>query len=248
MFMSDSVVAPVVESPSSTTTIPATAGRPASSYGAGSQPQAQLHDPSKPAVKRQIVAFSFYKVMPEWRRLPAEEKAAHKAAFAAVLEKWNKPGEFLSMTYSTIGTRGDVDMCVWSIGYGVDEMNQMRSELMGTPLGGYLNSPHNFLAMTKRSQYQIDRPDESEGEGRGAIRPGGQKYIFIYPFWKTRPWYLLPMTERKRLMDEHIRIGLSYPRVKLNTTYSFGIDDQEFVVAFETNFPEDFVDLVQQLR
>ena len=36
--------------------------------------------------------------------------------------------------------------------------------------------------------------------------------------------------------------------MKLNTTYSFGIDDQEFVVAFETNFPEDFLDLVQQLR
>ena len=186
--------------------------------------------------------------MPEWRRLPAEEKARHKAEFADVLARWNKPGEFMSITYSTVGTRGDVDFCVWTIGYAVDELNRMRAELMRTPLGGYLNTPHNFLAMTKRSQYQIDRPDESEGEGRGAIRPGGQKYIFIYPFWKTRPWYLLSATERKRLMDEHIRIGLLYPRVKLNTTYSFGIDDQEFVVAFETNFPEDFLDLVQQLR
>jgi chlorite dismutase len=241
--MSDTVVAPAAPASSSTTTVPpAVSGRPASSYGAAP------HDPSKPAVKRQIVCFSFYKVMPLWRRLPATEKTAHKAAFAEVLNKWNKPGEFLSMTYSTVGTRGDVDMCVWSIGYGVDELNKMRSELMGTPLGGYLNSPHNFLAMTKRSQYQIDRPDESEGEGRGAIRPGGQKYIFIYPFWKTRAWYLLPAEERKRLMDEHIRVGLMYPRVKLNTTYSFGIDDQEFVVAFETNFPEDFLDLVQQLR
>ena len=81
-------------------------------------------------MKRQVVCFSFYKVMPEWRRLPAEEKAAHKAAFAEVLTKWNKPGEFLSLTYSTIGTRGDVDMCVWSIGYAVDELNKMRSELM----------------------------------------------------------------------------------------------------------------------
>src|SRR5580765_7746939 len=53
-------------------------------------------------VRRQIVCFSFYKVMPEWRRLPAAEKAAHKAAFAAVLVKWNKPGEFLSLTYSTV--------------------------------------------------------------------------------------------------------------------------------------------------
>ena len=87
-------------------------------------------------MKQQVVCFSFYKVMPEWRRLPVEEKAAHKQAFADVLARWNKPGEFLSITYSTIGTRGDVDMCVWSIGYAVDELNQMRSELMGTPLGG----------------------------------------------------------------------------------------------------------------
>jgi chlorite dismutase len=199
-------------------------------------------------VKRQIVCFSFYKVLPEWRRLPAVERAEHKTVFAAVLERWNKPGEFLSITYSTIGTRGDVDFCVWTIGYAIDELNRMRSELMATPLGGYLETPHNFLAMTKRSVYQIDRIDESEGEGRGAIRPGGQKYIFIYPFWKTRAWYLLSLEERKRLMDEHIRIGLKFPRVKLNTTYSFGLDDQEFVVAFETNFPEDFLDLVQQLR
>ena len=201
-----------------------------------------------PAVKRQVVCFSFYKLMPEWRRLPDGDKLAHKQAFAEVLERWNKPGEFLSLTYSTIGTRGDVDMCVWSIGYAVDELNQMRSELLATPLGGYLSTPQSFLAMTKRSQYQIGREVESEGEGRGAIRPGGQKYIFIYPFWKTRPWYLLSLAERKRLMDEHIRVGLLYPRVKLNTTYSFGLDDQEFVVAFETNFPEDFLDLVQQLR
>ena len=251
--MAETVISPaevVRVTGTATATSTATVGgeRPASSYGAASQPQAQAQDASKPAVKRQIVCFSFYKVMPEWRRLAAEGKAAQKAEFAAVLAKWNKPGEFLSLTYSTIGTRGDVDMCVWSIGYAVDELNLMRSELMGTALGGYLTTPHNFLAMTKRSQYQIDRPDESEGEGRGAIRPGGQKYIFIYPFWKTRPWYLLPPAERKRLMDEHIRVGMMYPRVKLNTTYSFGIDDQEFVVAFETNFPEDFLDLVQQLR
>ena len=89
--MSNSFVAPeaAVEGTSTaaaTTAAAAPAGRPASSYGAAP------HDPSKPPVKRQIVCFSFYKVMPEWRRLPAEEKAAHKAAFAAVLAKWNKPG------------------------------------------------------------------------------------------------------------------------------------------------------------
>jgi len=237
--MADTAIAPVAET-ATTVAAPSSTGRPESSYG--------THDPSKPPVKQQIVCFTFYKVMPEWRRLPAEEKSAHKQAFVDVLDRWNKPGEFLSITYSTTGTRGDVDMCVWSIGYAVDELNKMRSELLATPLGGYLTTPHNFLAMTRRSQYQIDRDDESEGESRGAVRPGGQKYIFIYPFWKTRPWYRLPAEERHRLMKEHIRIGLLYPRVKINTTYSFGIDDQEFVVAFETNFPEDFLHLVEALR
>ncbi|HEX2917347.1 MAG TPA: chlorite dismutase, partial [Edaphobacter sp.] len=82
--MSDTVVASVG---AETASAPA---RPASSYGA------QPHDASKGPLKRQIVCFSFYKVMPEWKRLPAEERAKHKAEFAAVLEKWNRPGEFLS--------------------------------------------------------------------------------------------------------------------------------------------------------
>jgi chlorite dismutase len=238
--MSEAVLAPAAVLPAPIET--AAPSRPqVAGYGvpaaAGSAP-----------VKQQVVCFSFYKVMPEWRRLPTDEKTAHKQAFADVLARWNKSGEFMTITYSTIGTRGDVDMCVWSIGYAVDELNKMRSELMGTPLGGYLTTPHNFLAMTRRSQYQIDREDESEGEGRGALRPGGQKYIFIYPFWKTRPWYRLPAEERHRLMKEHIRVGLMFPRVKINTAYSFGIDDQEFTVAFETNFPEDFLALVEALR
>ena len=72
--------------------------------------------------------------------------------------------------------------------------------------------------------------------------------VFLVWAREGKPYLARTNVLRKRLMDEHIRIGLMYPRVKLNTTYSFGIDDQEFVVAFETNFPEDFLDLVQQLR
>jgi chlorite dismutase len=239
-------VTPEIASSAHTVT-PAATAAPISGYGAQPSGRPQQTHGGAPA-KRQIVAFSFYRLLPEWKRLPAAEKEAMKTAFVEVIERWNKPGAFLTLTYSTVGTRGDTDMCVWSICYSVEELNLMRSELLATTLGSYIEIPHSFLSMTKRSQYQIDREDESEGEGRGAIRPGGHKYIFVYPFWKTRPWYLLSMEERKRLMDEHIRVGLAYPRVKLNTTYSFGLDDQEFVVAFETNFPEDFLDLVQQLR
>jgi chlorite dismutase len=199
-------------------------------------------------VKRQTIGFTFFKVLPEWRRLPSTEKEAHRAAFAEVLKRWNQPGRLLTLTYSTVGLRGDCDMVLWRICYTPEDLNQMTAELLATPLGGYLQTAYSFLSMTKRSQYLIGHEHEGQHDSRGSIRPGGQKYIFIYPFWKTRAWYLLPAEERQRLMNEHIRVGHLYPRVKLNTTYSFGIDDQEFVVAFETNYPEDFLDLVQQLR
>jgi chlorite dismutase len=199
-------------------------------------------------IQRQMISFSFFKVMPEWRRLPVEERIEQKRHFAEVLKRWNQPGRLLSLSYSTVGLRGDVDMVLWRICYSVDDLNQMTAELLATPLGGYLTTSYSYLSMTKRSQYLIGHEHEGQADSRGFLRPGGQKYIFIYPFWKTRSWYLLPIEERQRLMNEHIRVGHLYPRVKLNTTYSFGIDDQEFVVAFETNFPEDFLDLVQQLR
>jgi chlorite dismutase len=210
--------------------------------------ETKKHVPAEKPVQRQIVGFTFYKVMPEWRRLPVAERAEHKRQFAEVVQRWNQPGRMLSLSYSTVGLRGDCDMVLWTICYTVDDLNAMRAELLGTGLGGYLETPYSYLSMTKRSQYLIGHEHEGQADSRGFLRPGGQKYIFIYPFWKTRAWYLLPLEERQRLMNEHIRVGHEYPRVKLNTTYSFGIDDQEFVVAFETNYPEDFLDLVQRLR
>jgi chlorite dismutase len=215
---------------------------------ATAQPETKPETKQDTPVKRQMIGFSFFKVMPEWRRLPAAERTEHKRLFTEVLARWNQPGRLLSLTYSTVGLRADCDMALWRICYSVDDLSEMMAELMATPLGGYLELANNYISMTKRSPYLIGHEHEGQHDSRGSIRPGGQKYIFIYPFWKTRSWYRLPLEERQRLMSEHIRIGHLYPRVKLNTTYSFGLDDQEFVVAFESNFPEDFLDLVQQLR
>ncbi len=118
---------------------------------------------------------------------------------------------------------------------------------MATRMGSYLTLAVSYLSQTKRSIYEIrDNPDEDIE--RLIISPSEAKYLFIYPFIKTRPWYQMSVEERQVMMDEHIRVGRKYPAVKLNTTYSFGLDDQEFVVAFETDEPSDFLDLVQELR
>jgi chlorite dismutase len=140
--------------------------------------------------------------------------------------------------------RGDADFLLWQIGDRLDDIQALHTAILGTPMGAYLTLPHSYLAMTRRSVYVSGE----EAAERTTLRPADSRYFFVYPFVKTREWYQLPLVERQAMMNEHIRVGRKYPSVKLNTTYSFGLDDQEFVVSFETDEPADFLDLVMELR
>jgi chlorite dismutase len=199
----------------------------------------------RPALPRQFVNFTFYRARPEWRLLGEAEKEAAKREFTAVIDDYRR--ELLMHTYSLVGLRTNADMMIWRIGYQLDPMQEMTARLNRTVLGRYLEVTQTFLSMTKRSMY-IDKDNPEHVEDRLHIVPGKSKYLFVYPFVKTREWYARPVEERQEMMDEHIRIGSKYHSVKLHTTYSFGLDDQEFVVAFETEEPADFLDLVQELR
>jgi chlorite dismutase len=212
--------------------------------------------------KRQYVNYTFYKVDPLWRRLPEEERKRGKREFTEVIEEYSKErfyksplsgittpeAQIMVYTYSTFGLRADSDFMIWRIGYSLEGFQEMSSRIVNTALGKYLHNTWSFLSMTKHSTY-VDKHFHEGQEGRRArIVPSQSKYMFVYPFVKTAEWYLLPMEERQRMMDEHIQLGHKYPSVKINTSYSFGIDDQEFIVAFETDKPEDFMEVVMGMR
>lgn len=202
-------------------------------------------DPAK-AERRQYVNFAFYKVDPAWRRLPASEREEGKRELMGVVEAF--ASQMIVLPYSTIGLRADVDFLLWRIAYDLELFQEMTARLLSTGLGRYLDTPYSLLSMTKRSVY-VDRHQHEGQEGtRLHLIPGESKYLFIYPFVKTREWYRLSKSARQGMMNEHIDVGHRYASVKLNTTYSFGLDDQEFVVAFETDKPDDFLDLVMELR
>ncbi|HET9869382.1 MAG TPA: chlorite dismutase family protein [bacterium] len=198
------------------------------------------------APKRQYVSFAFYKVSPAFRQLPAEKREEAKKSFTEAVEAFGRDGILLA--YSTLGFKADCDLMLWRISYDLDSFQRLESRILKSALGPYLSQPASYLAMTKRSLYIDKHQHEGQDGNRMAIVPGRGKYIFVYPFVKTREWYLLSKEERQRVMDEHIRVGNLYPSVKLNTTYSFGLDDQDFVVAFEGDQPQDFLDLVMALR
>ena len=200
---------------------------------------------SRPKLPRQFVSFTFYRARPEWRLLDEGQKEQGKREFINAVEE--SRGGLLIHTYSLVGLRTNAEFMIWRIGYQLDPIQEMTARLNRTGLGRYLEATQSFLSMTKRSMY-IDKDNPEHVEDRLHIVPGRSKYLFVYPFVKTREWYSRASDERQEMMDEHIRIGSKYRSVKLHTTYSFGLDDQEFVVAFETDEPSDFLDLVQELR
>src|ERR687886_1533424 len=190
------------------------------------------------ARERHFVKYTFLKVDPAWRRLDPEERAAHKREFIAACEDFAE--QRLLRAFSTVGTRGDTDLLLLTQATNLERIHEFHVVLAQSGLMKWCETPYSYLAMTKPSEYS----DESRLE----VRPGHAKYLFVYPFVKTRAWYAMSPQERYAVMQEHIKVGREYPEIDLNTSYSFGLDDQEFVVAFEGDDPARFLDLVQRLR
>ncbi|MBW3637327.1 MAG: chlorite dismutase family protein [Armatimonadetes bacterium] len=215
------------------------------------RPQRPFPEPATPKtdaerIPRQFISFFFFKVDAAFRQLTDEQQAQARSEFAAVIKKYEESGT-LVIPYSTVGVKSNCDFFLWRIDFKMERLQQMQSELNRTVLGKYTTPVYSLLSMSKRSVY-VDKLNPEHDDVRSQIKPGRGKFIFVYPFVKTREWYLLHSQTRQGIMDEHIYIGNKYPTVKVNTTYSFGLDDQDFVVAFEGDYPEDFLDLVMELR
>jgi chlorite dismutase len=192
-----------------------------------------------PMADRTFAKFTMFKIDPAWRRNSAEQRAEDKREFLAACEDFAIDRSLRA--YSTIGTRGDVDIVLLSQSPNLDDIHTFHVVLGQSGLAKWAETPYSFLSMTKKSPY-------SEEGARPEICVSERKYLFLYPMVKQRRWYGLPDEERMRIMKSHIEVGRRHPEIAINTSYSFGLDDQEFVVAFEGDEPGEFLDLVQELR
>jgi chlorite dismutase len=144
--------------------------------------------------------------------------------------------------YSLVGTRGDADIMLRMAAPRIEPIHELHVLLNQSGLMGWAEVSHSYLAMTKESVYS-DEPQPL------APREGSERqFLIVYPMWKRRDWYRLPEDERMRVMRSHIETGRRHPSIEINTAYSFGLDDQEFVVSFNADDPGEFLDLVQELR
>ena len=184
--------------------------------------------------------FTFYKVDPKWRWLNELGKDEASREFLELLNAARK--RIKIRTYSTIGLRHDSEFMIWTMSPTLENIQILASKIYTTILGKYIEPTSTYLSLTRKSFYsnQVKLGFETEEEPL--------RYTVVYPFIKSREWYLLPFEKRKEMMEEHIRVGRKYPEIRLNTTYSFGIDDQDFMLAFETDNLSRFQSLIVDLR
>lgn len=197
------------------------------------QPQTNLSE------NKVFFSFSFFKIDPKWRWMAdlAKEESAKE------VENIIKKSNIRFRSYSTLGLRDDAEFLLWFAAESLEEIQDVVSKIYLTVFGKYIYPIHIYLSNTRPSIY-------AKGlKGHGWLAGEEQKqYVIVYPFIKTREWYLLSVQERQQMMDEHIQIGKKYPQVILNTTYSFGIHDEDFMLAFETDDLGAFQNLIMELR
>lgn len=196
---------------------------------------------------RQFSSWTCYKLDPAWRRLAPEIRDQHISELTAVLEEWAEKMKL--STYTAVGIRPDMDLMTWRATPDLELLQQSQTAIFSTALGTYLETTYLYTGTTKQSQYTKSAEDAGFIKRRPlAVNQIDRRYMIVYPFVKKRSWYKLSKEERGRMMKEHAMIGRQWPGIKLNTAFSFGLDDQEFMTAFETDSVHDFLDLMMEMR
>jgi len=179
---------------------------------------------------------------PAWRRQPAADREAEIAAFCAAADR--SAARLGQHAYSTIGLRAEGDLLLWRMAEQIEEIEETAADLLASGVGRWLRPAISMIGLVRPSQY-VKRPSSQE---QSLFSGDRSRYLVVYPFVKSVEWYLAPAEERQEVMKGHMRVGHRFPQVRQLLAYSFGLDDQEFIVAYETDELVAFQDLVRELR
>jgi chlorite dismutase len=180
---------------------------------------------------------------PAWRRLPDADRHEDGCRFLEAQTAGQLDG-LEGSSYSSIGLEPGVDILLWRMAPSMDLLETTAAGLLRSGLGRWLTVRHSLVGRIGPSQY-VRKPTAQE---QSMFTGERSRYLIVYPFTKSTDWYLQSREARQGVMNEHMRIGHEYPTVRQALAYSFGLDSQEFVVAYETDDLVAFGDLVRALR
>ena len=177
---------------------------------------------------------------PAWRRRADDDRQADATAFANVLDR----PDVRTFTYYMVGLEPGTDLLVWRLADSLDALEEAAAIALRTGIGRWFTVRQSFLGLIGESQY-VARPTRQE---QSLFDGDRARYLVVYPFTKSTEWYLLSKEVRQSVMNGHMKVGHAYPQVRQLLAYSFGLDDQDFVVAYETDDLPAFGALVRDLR
>jgi len=180
---------------------------------------------------------------PAWRRQTDEQRHDDGCRLLEAAAAADVDG-VRTISYSSIGLEPAVDLLLWRMAPTVDVLEASAAALLRAGLGRWLTVSHSFIGRIGPSQY-VRKPTDQE---QSLFVGERSRYLIVYPFTKSTDWYLLSKEARQGVMNEHMRVGHEFPMVRQALAYSFGLDSQEFVVAYETDDLVAFGDLVRALR
>ena len=187
------------------------------------------------------VQFLFYRLDPAWRRLPPEDRHCRTTEFAEAVET---DTNITTHAYNLTGLKAGADLMLWRYTDSMAALQESASKLQKTTLGAYLEISYSYVGLIRPSSYvRRQTPQEQAvfSQDRGT-------YLIIYPFTKTVDWHLLGQQTRQGMMNEHIKVGHEFAHIRQILVYSYGLDDQEFIVGYEAEDLLEFQTLVMQLR
>ncbi len=180
---------------------------------------------------------------PAWRRRSDEERHQDGCDFKTAYAGIDLAGG-RTFSYSSIGLEPGVDILLWRMAPSLEALEESGAAILRAGLGRWLGVTHSLVGRIGPSQY-VRKPTEQEQSLFSGER---SRYLIVYPFTKSTDWYLLSKEARQGVMNEHMRVGHEYPTIRQALAYSFGLDSQDFVVAYETDDLVAFGDLVRALR
>ncbi len=180
---------------------------------------------------------------PAWRRLPDEVRADDARAFADA-ERATADAGVRTLTTSSIGLERGVDLLLLRQAASMEALEESGARLARSGLGRWLAVRHSILGRIAPSQYVA----KATAQEKSVLDGDPARYLIVYPFTKSADWYLLSREARQGIMNEHMRVGRGYPTVRQLLAYSFGLDDGDFLVAYDTDDLAAFGELVRELR
>jgi len=187
----------------------------------------------------QYHSYIFFDVTKKWRESTKKER---EEARGALLHAISNVKDVQILSYSTLGFRADSAFMFWTSAKTPELIQEAVSALLQSDAGKYLQISYTLFGIKRKSVYDSRSTEESISIAGKAL------YLVIYPFTKTKEWHLLPFEERRKMMGGHITIGKKYSQIKQLLLYSFGVDNHEFIVSYETENLEEFQSLVMELR